>query len=85
MEHPAAVGSRMGGVASSIADAITRLVAAPSRNTNSVPASTPEIDNPDPYDGVFATTPATDDVADGESFDAFFTDLDLVAATGWGV
>ncbi len=68
-----------------IADAIARLVAAPNRNTDSFPASTLEIDKPGPNDVVFATTPATDDVADEESFDAFFTDSDLVAATGWGV
>ncbi len=81
----ASVGGGTGGVASSIVDAIARLLAAPSRNTDSVLVSTPEIDNPSPDEVVFATTHATDDVADGESFDAFFTDSDLVATTGWGV
>jgi hypothetical protein len=79
------VGGGTGGVASSVVEAIARLVATPGRNTDSVPASTPDIDNPGPDDGVLATSPATDDVADGESFDAFFTDSDLVATTGWGV
>jgi hypothetical protein len=76
---------RVGGVASSVVEAIARLVAAPSRNSDSVPASMPDIVDEGPDDSVFATAPATDEVADGESFDAFFTDSDLVAATGWGV
>jgi hypothetical protein len=82
---PASVGGGTVGIASSVVEAIARLVAAPSRNTDSVPASTPDIDNPGPDDGVLATSPATDDVADLVSFDTFFTDSDLVAAAGWGV
>ncbi len=59
-------------------------MATPSRISVDAPSSTPDVVDEGANDAVFATSPPTDDVAGGESFDSFFTDSDLVAATGWG-